>query len=107
MGPAVLLGVFLGLVALRAPIAFALGLASFAGAYAMGLPAPIQIVAQQMAEGLNSFSLLTIPFFILAGVIMAEGGIAVRLIDFANIFVGFIRGGLAMVNVVASMFFGG
>lgn len=107
MGPAVLLLVFLGLVALRTPIAFALGIASFATAYVLELPRPIEFVAQQMAEGINSFSLLTIPFFILAGVIMSEGGIAVRLIDFANIFVGFIRGGLAMVNVVASMFFGG
>ncbi len=107
LGPIILLGVFLGLVALRTPIAFALGIASFAAAFAIGLPAPVQYIAQQMAEGINSFSLLTIPFFILAGVIMSEGGIAVRLIDFANLFVGFIRGGLAMVNVVASMFFGG
>ncbi|MEW6202847.1 MAG: TRAP transporter large permease [bacterium] len=107
MGPLVLLGVFLGLVVLRMPIAFALGIASFATAFVLDLPQPIQFICQQMAEGINSFSLLTIPFFILAGVIMSEGGIAVRLIDFANIFVGFIRGGLAMVNVVASMFFGG
>ncbi len=107
IGSIVLLGVFLLFVVLRMPIAFALGVASFAAALVLGIPAPVQFVAQQMAEGINSFSLLTIPFFILAGVIMSEGGIAVRLIDFANIFVGFIRGGLAMVNVVASMFFGG
>lgn len=107
MGPVILLAVFLGLVALRMPIAFALGIASFATAIFLGLPQPFQFVSQQMAEGLNSFSLLTIPLFILAGVIMSEGGIAVRLINFANVFVGFIRGGLAMVNVVASMFFGG
>ncbi len=60
----------------------------------------------QITNGINKFSLLTIPFFILAGAIMAEGGIARRLVNFAYIFVGFIRGGLSLVNIVASTFFG-
>ena len=58
----------------------------------------------QITNGVNKFSLLTIPFFILAGAIMAEGGIARRLVNFAYIFVGFIRGGLSLVNIVASTF---
>ncbi|MCB1489965.1 MAG: TRAP transporter large permease subunit, partial [Bauldia sp.] len=53
------------------------------------------------------FALLAIPFFVFAGALMAEGGMARRLVAFANVFVGFMRGGLAMVNVLASMFFGG
>ncbi|CRF03523.1 trap-type C4-dicarboxylate transport system%2Clarge permease component [Yersinia enterocolitica] len=60
----------------------------------------------QITSGVNKFSLLAIPFFILAGAIMAEGGIARRLVSFAYIFVGFIRGGLSLVNIVASTFFG-
>lgn len=60
----------------------------------------------QLTSGVNKFSLLAIPFFILAGAIMAEGGIARRLVNFAYIFVGFIRGGLSLVNIVASTFFG-
>ena len=60
----------------------------------------------QITSGVNKFTLLAIPFFILAGAIMAEGGIARRLVNFAYIFVGFIRGGLSLVNIVASTFFG-
>jgi tripartite ATP-independent transporter DctM subunit len=64
-------------------------------------------VLLKVSDGVDNFSLLAIPFFVFAGALMAEGGIAVRLVNFANIFVGFIRGGLAMVNILASMFFGG
>ncbi len=60
-----------------------------------------------MSDSVDDFALLAIPFFVLAGALMAEGGMARRLVAFANIFVGFMRGGLAMVNVLASMFFGG
>jgi tripartite ATP-independent transporter DctM subunit len=60
----------------------------------------------QIASGVNKFSLLAIPFFVLAGAIMAEGGIANRLVNFAAVFVGFIRGGLSLVNILASTFFG-
>ena len=101
----VLLGVFVASLALGVPIAFGLGLASLATILVLG-PPPL-IVAQRMANGVNSTPLLAIPFFILAGQLMSEGGIAQRLVDFARVIVGPIRGGLAMVNVVSSMLFGG
>lgn len=101
----VLLGTFVALLGLGVPIAFGLGIASLATVLVLGLP-PL-IVAQRMANGVNSTPLLAIPFFILAGQLMSEGGIALRLVDFARVLVGPIRGGLAMVNVVASMLFGG
>ncbi|MDT4834976.1 C4-dicarboxylate TRAP transporter large permease protein DctM [compost metagenome] len=59
-----------------------------------------------ISSGVNKFSLLAIPFFVLAGAIMAEGGMARRLVAFANVLVGFIRGGLSLVNILASTFFG-
>jgi len=86
------------------PVAFAVGLSAFIGAWWIDLP--LEAVVIQITNGINKFSLLTIPFFILAGAIMAEGGIARRLVNFAYIFVGFIRGGLSLVNIVASTFFG-
>lgn len=64
-------------------------------------------VAQQSVKGLNSFSLMAVPFFILMGDIMSAGGITDRLVNLANALVGWMRGGMAMVNVLASMFFGG
>lgn len=100
-----LLGGFILLLVLRIPITFAL--ASVSILTAMYLNIPLMAIVQQMVQGVRSFSLLAIPFFILAGEIMGRGGIARKLIDFANILVGRIRGGLAMVNVVESMFFGG
>ncbi|TVR91780.1 MAG: TRAP transporter large permease subunit [Trueperaceae bacterium] len=106
MGPVgVLLGGVAVLMLLGVPIAIALGIACLATVLALDLP-PL-IVAQRMANGVNSTPLLAIPFFILAGLIMAEGGIATRLVEFARVLVGPIRGGLAMVNVVSSMLFGG
>lgn len=106
IGPVgILLGSLAALIILGVPIAVALGIASLLTVFSLGLP-PL-IVAQRMANGVNSIPLLAIPFFILAGQIMAEGGIAQRLVDFARVLVGPIRGGLAMVNVVASMLFGG
>jgi len=64
-------------------------------------------IVQRMVQGVNSFSLLAIPFFIIAGEIMGQGGISRRLIEFSNLLIGRVRGGLAEVNVLASMFFGG
>ena len=98
-------GGFAVLLALRIPVAFALGLSAFAYCFAAGVP-PL-IVAQKVASQLADPTLLAIPFFILCGEIMGTGGMARRLIDLAGVCVGFVRGGLAMVNVVASMFFGG
>ncbi len=98
-------GLFFFFLLLRVPVAFALGLASFAFFAAAGLPA--LSVVQKISVQLADTTLLAIPLFVLCGEIMGTGGMARRLIDLANVCVGFIRGGLAMVNVVASMFFGG
>jgi tripartite ATP-independent transporter DctM subunit len=101
----ILIGGFFALMLLRVPIAFSLGVSTFLCMAYLGLE-PMGMMLK-MADGIDSPSLLAIPFFILAGQLMADGGIAIKLINLANVFVGFIRGGLAMVNVLASMFFGG
>lgn len=103
--PVLLIGGLFLLILINVPVAYALGLAALATVLYIGLPP--EAVMLQAVRGINSFSLLAIPFFVLAGAIMAQGGIAIRLVNFANIFVGFIRGGLAMVNILSSMFFGG
>ncbi|KFB09395.1 TRAP transporter large permease [Nitratireductor basaltis] len=105
IGITLLLGGFLGLMLLRVPIAFALGLASLATALHLNLP--LLLVAQRMINGLNSFTFLAVPFFILVGNIMTEGGISDRLVRLADVLVGRLRGGLAHGNVVASTMFGG
>src|SRR5690625_4379377 len=105
IGIIILLGSFILLLLCRVPIALTLVLSSiFTGIY-MGID--ISAIVQRMVSGVNSFSLLAIPFFIIAGEIMNEGGISNRLINLANVIIGKIRGGLAMVNVLASTFFGG
>lgn len=105
LGITILIGTFFILLAIRVPVAFALGLSSIVTAWHLGLP--LMIVFQQMAKGLDSFSLMAIPFFIIAGQIMGVGGISEKMIAMANVLVGKIRGGLAMVNILASMLFGG
>lgn len=102
---AILFSVFAVLVFLRVPISFTLILSAVVTASYMHLPLPV--LAQQMKTGIQSMSLLTIPLFIVAGEIMSEGGISQRLVGLANALVGRLRGGLAMVDVVACMFFGG
>ncbi|WP_394140047.1 TRAP transporter large permease [Cytobacillus oceanisediminis] len=86
------------------PIAMALGLSSALVAGIGGL-APLQLVPQQMFNAINSFPLMAIPFFILAGYLMQTGGISQRLVNFASSLVGHITGGLAMVVIITSMFF--
>lgn len=105
LGITLLVGSFFALLAIRVPVAFALGASSVLTAWYLDLP--LMIVVQQMTRGLDSFSLMAIPFFILAGQIMGIGGISERMIAMSNVIVGRIRGGLAMVNIMASMFFGG
>ena len=100
----VLLGSFVLLMVLGMPIAYALGLSALIGALWIDLP--LDAVMIQLAAGVNKFSLLAIPFFVLAGAIMAEGGMAHRLVAFAGVMVGFVRGGLSLVNILASTFFG-
>jgi tripartite ATP-independent transporter DctM subunit len=104
MDTLVLLGSFFALMIVGVPVAYALGLAALAGALWMDLP--LDAVMIQIASGVNKFSLLAIPFFVLAGAIMAEGGMSRRLVAFAGVLVGFIRGGLSLVNILASTFFG-
>ncbi len=101
----VLLGAFLVLCMIGMPVAYTLGLAAIIGS--LWIDVPLEAVMIQISSGVNNFSLLAVPFFVLAGAIMAEGGMAVRLVNLARIFVGAIRGGLALVNVMASTFFSG
>lgn len=89
----------------RVPIAFAIGISSILTTAYLGLP--LMQIAQLMVKGVNVFTLMAVPFFIVAGEIMGAGGISNRLIKLADALVGWLRGGLAMVNCVDSMFFGG
>jgi tripartite ATP-independent transporter DctM subunit len=104
MGAFILLGSFAILCAIGVPVAYALGLSAIITALYVDIP--LEAVMLKISDGTDEFSLLAIPFFVLAGAIMAEGGMAVRLINLAKVFVGFIRGGLALVNVLASTLFG-
>ncbi len=98
---------FVILLAVRVPIAYSIGLSAFLTLVVSmpSLPA-VTTLAQRMATSLDSFALLAIPFFILAGQVMNQGGIARRLIDFAKAIVGPLPGGLAFVNIIACMLFG-
>jgi tripartite ATP-independent transporter DctM subunit len=104
MDALVLLGSFSLLCALGVPVAYALGLAALVAALWVDLP--LEAVILKISDGTDDFALLAIPFFVLAGAIMAEGGMAARLINLARVFVGAIRGGLALVNILASSLFG-
>ena len=101
----ILLGGFFLMIFLRFPIAYAVALASVACLISQGLP--LSTVVQQMVKGISSFSLMAVPFFITMGCLMGSGGISEKLIALANACVGWMRGGMAMVNIVASYFFGG
>jgi tripartite ATP-independent transporter DctM subunit len=104
MDALVLLGSFLVLILMGMPVAYAMGLSALIGGWWIDIPADAIMIA--IAGGVNKFSLLAIPFFVLAGAIMAEGGMAHRLVAFAGVLVGFVRGGLSIVNILASTFFG-
>ncbi|WP_379551946.1 TRAP transporter large permease [Qipengyuania sp. DGS5-3] len=103
----ILIAVFFLLVALNVPIGFAIGLATLA---ALGSIMPLDpattTLAQRMVAGLDSFTLLAIPFFILSGYLMGAGGVASRLINAAKGLIGALPGGLAVVNIISSMLFG-
>ena len=101
----ILIGSFLLLLIFRVPIALSLLISSLITGIHLGIDSAA--ILQRVVGGLNSFSLLAIPFFVLAGEIMNEGGISRRLINLSNVIIGKIRGGLALVNVLASTFFGG
>jgi tripartite ATP-independent transporter DctM subunit len=104
MDALVLIGSLFALIIVGVPVAYALGIAAIVGA--LWIDIPLEAVIIKISDGVNKFSLLAIPFFVLAGAIMAEGGMARRLVAFANVLVGFVRGGLSIVNVLASTMFG-
>lgn len=104
MDALILIGSMFVLIAIGMPVAYAMGAAALVGA--LWIDIPFEAVMIKISDGVSKFSLLAIPFFVLAGAIMAEGGMARRLVAFANVLVGFIRGGLALVNILASSMFG-
>ena len=99
-----LLGSFVVFIVLRMPVIFAIAVSSCITLFYINIP--LMSFIQQMGKGVDSFSLMAIPFFVLAGEIMGAGGISDRLLQAANAIVGRFRGGLSYVNVLASMFFG-
>jgi len=101
----ILIGTFFFSILIKMPIVYALGISSIITTIYLGLP--LETIVQNMVKGINVFALLAVPFFILAGQIMGAGGIATKLINLARALVGWMRGGLAMVNILASTFFGG
>lgn len=101
----ILLSTFFGLILIRVPIAVGLMIASVACASYLGIP--LVVLIQKLVTGLNSFTFLAVPFFIIAGELMSDGGMSDKIIKFADAVIGKVRGGLAMVNVLASMLFGG
>ena len=101
----VLIGGFALLLVFRIPISFAMLLATLSSAMMTGTN--FSVLVRQMVDGANSFSLLSIPFFIVMGEFMSAGGISEKIVNLANLAVGRFRGGLAYVNVLDSMFFGG
>src|SRR2546425_10896712 len=94
------------MIALTAPVAFALGIAAAIGLAVSGA-APLLVVPQRMLEGADSFVLLAIPLFILAGALMETGGISARLVHLARVLIGHVRGGLGQVVIVSEMLFSG
>ena len=103
----ILFGSLIPLFLLNVPLAFAIGLGCFFWLLWGGVDMPLVVLAHRFMRGLDSFPLLAIPFFMLAGQFMSKGGIAQKLIDMASALVGSFRGGLAHVNIAASMFFAG
>jgi tripartite ATP-independent transporter DctM subunit len=101
----ILLGSFFIMIILRFPIAYAVGISTVLCMVSMGQN--LVTLPQQMVKGVWSFSLMAVPFFITMGVLMGSGGISDKLIALANSLVGWMRGGLSMVNILASFFFGG
>ncbi|MCB1527979.1 MAG: TRAP transporter large permease [Hyphomicrobiaceae bacterium] len=97
--------VLLGLIFINVPIAIALAISAIVGLLATEGPDSLVTVALDMYDGSTKFSLIAIPMFVLAGALMNAGGITDRLINFVSAMVGFVRGGLAMVNIGVSLFF--
>jgi tripartite ATP-independent transporter DctM subunit len=104
---AILLGCLFACFAIGVPISYSLALAAIAGA--MWIDIPLEAVMLKISDGVSKVAMLTIPFFVLAGAIMAEGGMARRLVALANVIVGItrMRGGLSAVNIIATTFLSG
>src|ERR1700681_1949042 len=100
----ILVGSFTIVCLLGMPVGYALGIAAILAALWINLP--LEAVMLKVSGGMSGFSLLAIPFFILAGAIMAVGGMAERLVNLARVFVGALRGGMALVNILPSTMFG-
>ena len=94
------------LMLIKVPISFALGIASLGGVLMAG-NLPVMVIAQRMFYGLDSFTLIAVPLFILAGALMALGGVSRDLMNLSNVLVGWMRGGMSYVTIVASMIFAG
>jgi len=105
MNLAILIGTFVGGLIMGLPVAVTLGVSSFC--YLIAADMPLVVMPQKMYAGIDVFVLLCIPGFILAGNLMNSGGITERIVRFANALVGWVRGGLGLTNVAASMLFGG
>ena len=105
MDIAILFGTLFVLLALSVPIGISLGIATAVTIFSCS-HLPLVLIAQNAFTGMDSFPMLAIPFFMLSGSLMTYGGISRRIVDMAECFVGFITGGLAMVTIVACMFFG-
>jgi tripartite ATP-independent transporter DctM subunit len=99
--------IFLGLMGIGVPIGFAMGLTALFGFFKVGDPALLTMLPQRFFSAMDSFSLLALPFFFLAGDIMNKVGLSERLIEFCDVLFGRLRGGLAQVSIVASVIFGG
>src|SRR5215813_2760804 len=103
----ILLGTMIVCFLIGMPIAYSLAMAAIAGAFSIGIP--LEALMLKISDGVSKVAMLTIPFFVLAGAIMAEGGMARRLVALADVLVGFtrVRGGLSVVNVLATTFLSG
>ena len=105
LAPILLIGVLIACMAIGLPISWALCLSSLSAYFAMDNHMPIAILSQRIFTGADSFGLLAVPAFIIAGEIMSAGGISKRLIDMAGVFIGRVRGSLALVSIVACTLF--
>lgn len=101
----IMLAVALSLFLIRVPVGISMGIATVIG-YLI-LPMPINVLATRMVDGVDGFALLAVPFFILAGNVMNVGGVTEKIFEFARALFGWLRGGLAQVNIVASVIFAG
>ena len=100
---ALLFGAFFVLLMLGIPVAIAIGVAAMVALATEGVP--LMLVVQRMFAGVDSFALIAVPFFILAGDLMSAGKVSAKLVEFADAVFGFLRGGLSIVSVLAGMFF--